>query len=36
MTLAQEIIVQKNVPAEMRDGTTLVADVYRPVGEAPD
>jgi putative CocE/NonD family hydrolase len=36
MTLAQEIIVQKNVPAEMRDGTTLVADVYRPGGEAPD
>jgi len=36
MALAQEIIVQKNVPAEMRDGTTLVADVYRPGGEAPD
>ncbi len=36
MTLAKEIIVQKNVPAEMRDGTTLVADVYRPGGEAPD
>ena len=36
MTLAQEIIVQKNVPAEMRDGTTLVADVYRPGGEALD
>ena len=36
MTLVQEIIVQKNVPAEMRDGTTLVADVYRPGGEASD
>ncbi len=36
MALAQEIIVQKNVPAEMRDGTTLVADVYRPGGEASD
>jgi putative CocE/NonD family hydrolase len=34
--MAQEIIVQKNVPAEMRDGTTLVADVYRPGGEASD
>src|ERR687885_56690 len=32
MALAEEIIVQKNVPAEMRDGTTLVADVYRPTG----
>src|SRR5919199_276987 len=32
MALAEEIIVQKNVPAEMRDGTTLVADVYRPAG----
>ncbi len=32
----EEIIVQKNVPAEMRDGTTLVADVYRPGGEASD
>jgi putative CocE/NonD family hydrolase len=36
MTLAQEIIIQKNVSAEMRDGTTLVADVYRPRDEAPD
>ena len=35
MALAKEIIVQKNIPAEMRDGTTLVADVYRPGGEAP-
>jgi putative CocE/NonD family hydrolase len=33
MTLAEEILVQKNVPARMRDGVTLVADVYRPVGD---
>jgi uncharacterized protein len=31
-----EIVVQKNVPATMRDGTTLVADVYRPGGEASE
>ena len=36
MTLPKEIIVQQNVPAEMRDGTTLVADVYRPGGKASD
>jgi uncharacterized protein len=36
MALAQEITVQKNVPTQMRDGTTLVADVYRPGGEASD
>jgi len=32
-----EIRVQKNVPAEMRDGTTLMANVYRPAedGEYP-
>lgn len=37
MPLMEEIIIQKDVPAEMRDGTTLVADVYRPaqVGEYP-
>jgi len=37
MTLAEEITVQKNVSAEMRDGTTLVTDVYRPAenGEYP-
>jgi len=34
MALAQEITVQKNVSAQMRDGTKLVADVYRPGGEA--
>ena len=32
MPQAQEIVVQKNVPAEMRDGVTLMADVYRPAG----
>ena len=31
-----EIVVQKNVPATMRDGTTLVADVYRPGGGASE
>jgi putative CocE/NonD family hydrolase len=31
-----EIVVQKNVPATMRDGTTLVADVYRPGGRASE
>ena len=37
MTFAEEIIVQKDVPARMRDGTTLAADVYRPAddGEYP-
>jgi predicted acyl esterase len=29
-----EIQVQKNVPAEMRDGTTLMSNVYRPAGKA--
>ncbi len=28
-----EIQVQKNVPAEMRDGTTLMSNVYRPAGD---
>ena len=27
-----EIILQKNVPAEMRDGATLMSNVYRPAG----
>jgi uncharacterized protein len=27
-----EILLQKNVPAEMRDGTTLMSNVYRPTG----
>ena len=32
-----EVTVQKNVPAEMRDGTTLMYNVYRPAdgGEYP-
>lgn len=28
-----QIRVQKNVPAEMRDGTTLMSNVYRPAGD---
>src|SRR3954470_695516 len=32
MALLKEILVQKNVPSRMRDGATLVADVYRPAG----
>ena len=28
-----EIVVQKDVPARMRDGVTLVSDVYRPAGD---
>ena len=36
MARIQEITVQKNVPAGMRDGTKLVADVYRPGGDAAD
>ncbi len=37
MLQTREIIVRKNVAAEMRDGTVLMADVYRPaeVGEYP-
>jgi putative CocE/NonD family hydrolase len=31
-----EITVQKNVPATMRDGTTLMSDVYRPAEGGPD
>lgn len=34
MSHIQEITVQKNVPATLRDGTTLYADVYRPGGAA--
>src|SRR5215208_5607226 len=30
-----QVTVQCNVPARMRDGVTLYADVYRPVGEGP-
>jgi putative CocE/NonD family hydrolase len=28
-----EILLQKNVPAKMRDGTTLMSNVYRPAGD---
>ena len=28
-----EVLVQQNVPAEMRDGTTLMSNVYRPAGD---
>ena len=34
MNSIQEITVQKNVPATMRDGATLYANVYRPGGAA--
>ncbi len=34
MSITDEVSVQKNVPATMRDGTTLLANVYRPGGEA--
>lgn len=33
MSQIGEIVVHKDVPATMRDGTTLAADVYRPGGE---
>ncbi|MDQ3865157.1 MAG: hypothetical protein M3317_17005, partial [Actinomycetota bacterium] len=28
-----EIILQKHVPARMRDGTTLMSNVYRPADD---
>ncbi len=31
-----EIRIQKNVPAEMRDGTTLMSNVYNPAGDGAD
>src|SRR5215211_7161712 len=31
----QEILIQKNVPAAMRDGTTLMSNVYRPASGGP-
>lgn len=31
----QQIIVDYDVPARMRDGVTLRANIYRPVGEGP-
>ncbi|MGH2497518.1 MAG: CocE/NonD family hydrolase [Ktedonobacteraceae bacterium] len=33
MQMGQEIVVDFDVPAKMRDGTTLRANIYRPVGE---
>jgi uncharacterized protein len=32
---SQEVIVTHNVPAKMRDGVTLRANVYRPTGPGP-
>jgi putative CocE/NonD family hydrolase len=31
----QEILIQKNVPAAMRDGTILMSNVYRPASGGP-
>jgi putative CocE/NonD family hydrolase len=31
----EEVLIQRNVPARMRDGTTLMSNVYRPVGSGP-
>src|SRR5258708_21126599 len=33
MQLGQQITVDFDVPAKMRDGTTLRANIYRPIGE---
>lgn len=33
MQMGQEIVVDFDVPAKMRDGTTLRANIYRPAGE---
>ena len=33
MQMGQQTIVDFDVPARMRDGTTLRANVYRPAGE---
>ena len=33
MQMGQEIVVDFDVPASMRDGTTLRANIYRPAGE---
>jgi uncharacterized protein len=30
--LTEEVLIQRNVPARMRDGTTLMSNVYRPIG----
>jgi putative CocE/NonD family hydrolase len=31
----EEVLIQRHVPAQMRDGTTLMSNVYRPVGDGP-
>jgi putative CocE/NonD family hydrolase len=31
----REVVVERNVPARMRDGTILYADIYRPKGDGP-
>ncbi len=36
MSPTREILIQKNIPAEMRDGTMLMSNVYRPGGDAAD
>jgi uncharacterized protein len=33
--LTEEITVRHNVPAQMRDGTTLMSNVYRPAARGP-
>ncbi len=35
MVTATEVRIEKDVPARMRDGVTLRADVYRPAGSGP-
>src|SRR5690348_18346613 len=35
MVTAAEVQIQTDVPARMRDGVTLRADVYRPAGAGP-
>lgn len=35
MSRTTEVLVQKNVPARMRDGTTLMSNVYRPADGGP-
>ncbi|MGH2509159.1 MAG: CocE/NonD family hydrolase, partial [Ktedonobacteraceae bacterium] len=35
MQLNQQVVVDYDVPAQMRDGVTLRANIFRPVGEGP-
>jgi putative CocE/NonD family hydrolase len=35
LRLTEEVLIQRNVPAVMRDGTTLMSNVYRPVADGP-